>query len=231
MAEPKPKRRTRERILEAALRLFNEDGVPNVTTADIADELEISPGNLYYHFRNKDEIIHGLFEDFEKRMDAQLLAPEGRAPDVEDLWFMLHLVFETMAHYRFLYRDLEQIVSHDHKLAAHFGRIVDHGTQVVKALCAAMVKANSMRASPREIEAIGQNVALVTTYWISFQRVRQSARAARRGAEALAGAELDRGAYQVLALIAPYLVGPARELLDRLGAQYLEPLGAGVSRV
>jgi AcrR family transcriptional regulator len=230
MAEPKPKRRTRERILEAALRLFNEEGVPNVTTADIADELEISPGNLYYHFRNKDEIIHALFETFEKRMDEQLVVPEERAPDVEDLWFMLHLVFETMAQYRFLYRDLEQIVSHDHKLAAHFGRIVEHGTQVVKALCQAMVKSGSMHASPREIEAVGQNVALVTTYWISFQRVRQSARAARRGTTAAGGGELDHGAYQVLALIAPYLLGPARALLDRLGQQYLAPAGAAMQR-
>lgn len=230
MAEPKPKRRTRERILETALRLFNDDGVPNVTTADIADELNISPGNLYYHFHNKDEIIHALFESFEKRMEDQLLAPEDRAPNVEDLWFMLHLVFETMAHFRFLYRDLEQIVSHDHKLAAHFGRIVDHGTRVVKALCEAMVNAGSMRALPREIEAIGQNVALVTTYWISFQRVRQSARVGKRPVPTDAGAELDRGAYQVLALIAPYLVGPARELLDRLGAQYLAPLGTGATR-
>lgn len=226
MAEPKPKRRTRERILEAALRLFNDEGVPNVTTADIADELNISPGNLYYHFHNKDEIIHALFGVFEKRMEDQLVTPEDRAPDVEDLWFMLHLVFETMAHYRFLYRDLEQIVSHDHRLAAHFGRIVDHGTRVVKTLCEAMVRAGIMRASPREIEAVGQNVALVTTYWISFQRVRESARAGKRAQPADVGGELDRGAYQVLALIAPYLAGPARALLDRLGQQYLASTGA-----
>jgi AcrR family transcriptional regulator len=220
MAEHKPKRRTRERILEAALKLFNEEGAPNVTTADIADELEISPGNLYYHFHNKDEIIHALFAGFERRMEAQLVAPEGRAPDVEDLWFMLHLVFETMAEYRFLYRDLEDILSHDQKLANHFSRIVEQGTQVVKALCAAMVGAGSMRASERELEAVARNIALVTTYWISFQRVRQGARGARKSGEV---GEIDRGAYQVLALIAPFLVGPARELLDKLGQQYLAP--------
>ena len=73
----KPKRRTPERILETALRLFNEFGEPNVTTTVIADEMNISPGNLYYHYRNKDEIVNALFTRYEREIDGLLTLREG----------------------------------------------------------------------------------------------------------------------------------------------------------
>ena len=93
IAERKRPRRTRERILETALVLFNRLGEPNVTTADIATDMGISPGNLYYHFRNKDQIIAELFGAFERRLEALLIEPEGRTAGLEDLWFLLHLLF------------------------------------------------------------------------------------------------------------------------------------------
>ena len=102
---------TRERILETSLALFNRFGEPHITTADIADEMNISPGNLYYHFRNKDEIIGELFAAYEARVLPLLAVPEGRAVNVEDLWLLLHLLQEEMWAARFLYRDLDELAS------------------------------------------------------------------------------------------------------------------------
>jgi AcrR family transcriptional regulator len=215
MAERKRPRRTRERILETSLDLFNRLGEPNVTTADIADEMNISPGNLYYHFRNKDAIIGELFAAFETRVLPLLAAPKDRAANVEDLWLMLHLLQEQMWSCRFLYRDLDELASRNRRIGSRFGDLLRRGADTVVELCRGMVTAGTMRASDSEIAALAQNVVLVATYWQSFQRMQRAAR--------LRDSEVDfgRGAYQVLSLIAPYLVGSDRQLLDRLGADYL----------
>ncbi len=214
MAERKRPRRTRERILETALLLFNRFGEPNITTANIADEMEISPGNLYYHFRNKDEIIAELFAAFEHRLDGLLVTPQRRDAGVEDLWFLLHLLFEAMWDHRFLFRDLDEILSRNRKLASRFSRIMRRGSDTVIEFSRSMVVSGAMEASEHEIAALAHNVALVATYWMSYQKIT----AGERAAEAI---NLDRAVYQVLSLIAPFLRGDARMLLDRLSRDYL----------
>ena len=214
MAERKRPRRTRERILETALALFNRLGEPNTTTADIADEMGISPGNLYYHFRSKDEIIAELFAAFERRLDGVLAAPEQRAVSIEDLWLLLHLLFEAMLDHRFFFRDLDEILSRNRALPSRFALLMRRSTRTVIELCRGLVAAGAMHASEREIEALAENIGLVATYWISYQQL-------RAGGQWGSGVSLDRAAYQVLALISPFLRGDARALVERLGSEYL----------
>ncbi len=214
MAERKRPRQTRERIVETSLQLFNHLGAPHVTTADIAGEMNISPGNLYYHFRNKDEIISELYAAFERRLEDLLAPPAGRIANVEDLWLFLHLLFEAMWDFRFLYRDLDEILSRNGALAVRFRGFIGRGKRTMLELCRSMVAGGTMRASDREVAALAENTVLVATYWMSYQKI--SGGAGRRGTF-----NLDRAAYQVLSLIAPFLRGKDRALLDRLSRDYL----------
>jgi len=212
--ERKPKRRTRSRILETSLRLFNDFGEPNVTTTLIADEMNISPGNLYYHFRSKDEIVDTLFGEFEREVDGVLAAPTARTANVEDVWLFLHVLFEAMWRYRFLYRDLNDLLSRNRLLEVHFKRLLDQKTKTAAALCDALAAAGEMRASRAEIAALAVNMVVVLTYWLSFEYVRDP----RHPRE---DATLARGAYQVMALVAPFLAGHSRLLFERLAAAYV----------
>lgn len=212
--ERKPKRRTRERIVETSLRLFNEFGEPNVTTTVIADELNISPGNLYYHYRNKDEITNTIFHSFEREVEALLAAPAQRATNVEDLWLFLHLLFEAIWRYRFLYRDLNDLLSRNRLLEIHFKQILERKVAAAGTLCRGLAEAGALRATPGEIDALATNMVVVITYWLSFEYVRNP----RNPQE---GPIAARGAYHVMALLAPFLVGEARALVEKLSLEYL----------
>lgn len=214
MAERKPKRRTRERILEATLRLFNEYGEPNVTTQLISDDIGISPGNLYYHFHSKDELIEELFTAFERQIEGTLMAPAHRSVDIEDIWLFLHLVFENMWQYRFLYRDLSDLLSRNRLLEMHFKRILAHSAKTAETLCQGLVDIGGMRATRGEIQTLAVNMTVIATYWLQFEFVRNPR-------QPLNGVALLRGAYQVMALAAPYLVGKTRQHFDSLASQYL----------
>lgn len=216
--ERKPPRRTRERILGLALRLFNDLGEPNVTTSAIADELNISPGNLYYHFRNKDDIINALFEQFEREIDQLLEAPAPDGTGFEDAWLFLHLLFESIWRYRFFYRDLNDLLSRNRRLETHFKAILQRKTLAAQRLCTALAGASQLRASPREIEALATNMVVVATYWLSYEYV---GNARRFNEPDYQNAAMARGAYQVLVLLAPYLSEDGRALFTRLADEYL----------
>jgi AcrR family transcriptional regulator len=206
--------RTRARVLAESLRLFNEKGEAHVTTGMIAEALTMSPGNLYYHFRNKDQIIEELFRLFEARIGVEAAPPADAASAVEDLWLYLHLMLECIWDFRFLYRNLDDLLARNRRLRDHFNRIVDRKHDTFVGLCEWLVHTGAMRANPGEIRALARNVLVVATYWLNFQSVR----AGKGGADE----DLGLGAYQVMALVAPYLVGEARAHLDEIGGNYLE---------
>ena len=206
-------RRTRERILEASLALFNTRGEPNVTTNHIADELEISPGNLYYHFRNKDDIIEQLFARYEERMDTALATPTDRLPGLEDIWLQLHLVFECIWDYRFLYRDLVEILSRNRRLRLRFARILKRADEQAHQVMRGLVKAGVMRASADELDAAATNVLVIATFWMNY--------AAARG-DKDERASIRDGIVQVMMLIAPFLRDAERVHLNTLTRAYLD---------
>ena len=209
-----PKRRTRERIVEIGLRLFNDFGEPNVTTSLIAAELRISPGNLYYHFRNKEEIVTALFVEFEKEMASLLLEPQRGRPAIEDVWLQIHGLFELIRRYQFLYRDLNDILSRNRTVELQFKRILQFSVQAAMVACDALIAAGEMQASRLERHALADNLVVVATYWMSYEYVRNPR-------QPLSETAVQRGAFQVLALAGPYLRGRSRELFEKLAKKYL----------
>ena len=212
----KAPRRTAERILEVTLELFNRFGEPNVSTTLISAELGISPGNLYYHYPAKDELINSLFDRYERALNELLNASDG-VRDVEDAWFFMHTLFELIWQYRFLYRDLNDLLSKNRRLETHFQAVLKNKTRAEKAMLDAMSRARVVNIDSREMETTATSMVVVLTYWLSFEYVRDPRRALE---PENAQSALLRGAQHVLNLLVPYLEPAQRTHLLKLAGAY-----------
>jgi AcrR family transcriptional regulator len=215
---PKKPRRTAERILEVTLDLFNRFGEPNVSTTLISAELGISPGNLYYHYPAKDELINALFMRYEQQLGTILNAADG-VENVEDAWLFFHMLFELIWGYRFLYRDLNDLLSKNRKLETHFQFVLKNKQRAMHAVLDGLARAGAVSITGEQAAPTATSMVVVVTYWLSFEYVRDPRRALE--AEAAARA-MGRGGYHALALLMPHLDVASRAHLQTLAAAYLQ---------
>ncbi len=217
MANPAKKpRRTAERILEVTLELFNRFGEPNVSTTLISAELDISPGNLYYHYPAKDELINSLFDRYEKSLNELLQAADD-VSNVEDAWFFFHTLFELIWAYRFLYRDLNDLLSNNRRLETHFQFVLKNKSIAVNRLLEGLMQSNGIEIEGSDRSAVATSMVVVLTYWLSYEYVRDPRRALEPES---AAAALVRGAFHVLSLLLPYLEPAQKQHLLGLVGPY-----------
>jgi AcrR family transcriptional regulator len=214
--EAKKPRRTAQRILEVSLALFNRFGEPNVSTTLISAELNISPGNLYYHYPAKDELINSLFDAYEKKLNELLAAAQG-VRHIEDAWLFFHMLFELTWDYRFLYRDLNDLLSKNRRLETHFQQVLKNKTRAVQTVLSALSHGSGVPLPVEQGQAVANAMVVVLTYWLSFEYV-QNPRHALEPEHAQSA--LARGAWHVLSLLTPYLDAPARSHLLALAGAY-----------
>jgi len=221
MAKKAP-RRTAERILEVALDLFNRFGEPNVSTTLISAEMGISPGNLYYHYPAKEELINALFGSFEAMLHEQLNASD-KVRDIDDAWAFMQTLFALVWQYRFLYRDLNDLLSKNRRLETHFQSVLTGKTRSVKTLLESLNRAGTLRMDAREIETTATTMVLVLTYWLSFEYVRDPRNALEPESAPTA---LLHGVQHVLSQLAPYLEAGQRARLSQLPGPQTAPTEA-----
>ena len=207
------RRNTRELVLTTSLALFNEFGEPNVSTNHIADEADISPGNLYYHFRSKDDIALELFKRYLLLVQPLLEIEEGSVPEAEDMWLRLHLIFEAMGRFRFLFRDLNDLYVRIKNLQRAFSGLLERQRTTLLTQISGLKKNGVMQIGEHDSEVLADNILLVMTYWIPFAEV--------RGDPGLVdGKVLSESVARVLYLILPYLREPEAGEFEVLARTY-----------
>ncbi|MFC1395445.1 TetR/AcrR family transcriptional regulator [Acinetobacter junii] len=167
MSHAKPNK-TKDRILQISLQLFNERGERSVTTNHIAAELGISPGNLYYHFRNKQEIIKELAQQYQAETLEMLALPVDRPLNANDKISYFQVLSNQLWAYRFIHRDVYHLVENNEDFRKIYPRFAGQVMQQGQKIYRAFVDAGLMKMTDSEIEALIINLWIVLTNWTKF---------------------------------------------------------------
>ncbi|UVE18245.1 TetR/AcrR family transcriptional regulator [Pseudomonas sp. LS44] len=202
--------KTRDRILDCALQLFNELGEPNVSTLEIANELDISPGNLYYHFHGKEPLILELFARFQAEITPLLDPPTDIRLEPEDYWLFLHLIVERLALYRFLFQDLSNLASRLPKLERGIRLWLNTLKRAIAALLGHLKAERQLTSDTQALGLLVEQITLTLLFSLDYQRI--------IGGEG----ESRLVVFQVMMLVAPHLTRGSRNAAEQLAQRYLQ---------
>ncbi|UOO83057.1 TetR/AcrR family transcriptional regulator [Uruburuella testudinis] len=199
---------TYNRIVDASLVLFNEEGERNISTNHIAAHLGISPGNLYYHFRNKDEIIVQLFKRYSEDLLEYLHGAVLPTNVCNSVNYMAG-IYDVMWRYRFLFSDVNTLLARSAELLGEHNDFTH--AKVSPLLVKLLTRLNGLdiiRADETAMNDMAMNMWIVTKYWFDFD-------GSLRGRAKLTEDSKVRGIRRTLSLLRPYLLESYIEEFDR----------------
>lgn len=209
--------KTRDRILKTSLEVFNAEGEANVTSVDIANELDISPGNLYYHFKGKDEIIAELYNDLHHELGDILTAPIDQGLAIRDAWVYLYLIFEQVCRHRYFYRNLNDLLNRYPDIARKFRQLLALKTNTAKQIALLLTEHGVIELPEARRDQVCEMVVMQIIYGLNFDELR-----GRRTPDELV---MHHGVFQVMTLIAPYLAESYLYLYEQAYSLYKEVSG------
>jgi AcrR family transcriptional regulator len=210
--------KTRERILQASLQLFNERGERTVTTNHIAAALGISPGNLYYHFRNKTEIILELLSRYQARMLSVLNVPEDRPLTALDKLEYFRALSGQLWDFRFIHRDIHHLMDLDEQIRERYPDFASQVMQQGRRIYTQFVGAGLMRMTAHEIECLIVNVWILLSNWTSYLYISGQL----RRDEPLNQEFINQALQQLAFLEGPYLTAQGRSVYAMLEKNFPE---------
>ncbi|MGF1683495.1 TetR/AcrR family transcriptional regulator [Photobacterium minamisatsumaniensis] len=207
--------KTKDRILSVSLELFNRDGVAQVSTLIIATEMGISPGNLYYHFRGKEEIISTLVAELQNSMTTISNEYVKQVKDFDDYWPFMHTGMALFTHYRFLFRNLDNLNGQNPLLKRKIKTLILKFRHLILDMLTHLVDLGKLKCDKETLPLLADNLLLVSLNWLNYQTLLDGK---------YSESDLVRaGVLRLISMVEPYLTESAespfythQDLLDEL---------------
>ena len=188
---------TRERIIDTTVHLFNADGTAAISTNHIAKAAGISPGNLYYHFRNKEAIIRAIYARLRPIWEATVSVPTDRLPTLADLERIIDDHFRILWEYRFFYREMPALLRRDPELLASYQEVREAGLANVEGLLRIFTQVGLLDVPDPDqaLPELARIIWILADFWFPFAEL-----------DRLTGADVDvqAGRALILRVLSPY---------------------------
>jgi len=188
----------RERILTATIELMNRYG-STVGTTQLAEHLKISPGNLYYHFRNREEILAEVLARLSIDLQETLFIDPEQDTSAEQLAGYFTGGADVLWRYRFFFSASLELVINDARLSQRYREFSDNGIRAVSAIINNVVRVapGELKLKPAERQTIAENMWVIWTSWPRFSEMRSGHEPDK--------ADIDSGKEHLALLLKPYL--------------------------
>ncbi|MDJ0922378.1 MAG: TetR/AcrR family transcriptional regulator [Henriciella sp.] len=210
--------KTRDRILDISLTLFNQEGEAALSAVDIANALDMSPGNLYYHFKGKEPIIEALFGRFEDEMAIILNGTHGAVESIEDNWVFVYIVLEEIYDFRFFYRNVGELVGQYPALAKRFRKVLAMKRRAIDSVLSVLEQRNMMSIDKRLRAALIDQLVSTLTFWLSFDVVEGTDRSGPR--------LIHDTVLRFMLQIVPYMGADGQAVLERMLERHRQMVSA-----
>ena len=160
---------TKDKIIAISIKLFNLHGTKSISTNHIAKEMGISPGNLYYHFRSKNDIIRSISNKFSSELGSVLKIQLDNISDFSDqLTSLFNRFFKIQQSYQFLFLEGVHLTKQDHILLDNYTKLRSLIKKGYYELLSALVKIKIMKKqSLHIIEDLLDAQWIIMWYWIN----------------------------------------------------------------
>lgn len=203
--------KTRQNIIQKAIQLFNERGVVNVRIRDIAKELEISPGNVSYHYKKKQELLESVYRFMIKQLEEMAVGNQFMNPTKDHL-HVAQGYLEHIVQFRFFYQDTLEIIRSYPKLAESHQQQVAQEKAIIRNLMFMSVGKGDLIAEPFEdvYESLAHSIWMTLHFWLTQQII--------RGKE---HSNLEEGLITIANLLFPYATEKGKTIFERMRGELL----------
>lgn len=165
--------KTAQRVLATALELFNQHGESSVTSVDIANEMDISPGNLYYHFKGKELIVEALFDLHFRQLINLLDAANPDGLVLEEQFYYVYLLLEKIHLYRFIYRSPMDLMEKYPVVAKGLAKIAKRLETTIENILTTNIQRETLSINSDELKPLVESVSIIMLQSTQYYQLKQ----------------------------------------------------------